>query len=437
MHDIFLSYSRRDNEIMQSVKQSFLRAGLSVWTDEGIKVGTASWKKSIQKAILETGCLVCLASPDALESRWVQEELDFAELHEKARYLILIRGEPKTSIPFGFSTHQFADIRKAENYEQELLRLIVAIRQKLGLDTQIPAPSPKPASVDTVSTPPAAKPAPSEEVLSPKSSRAILSYADKLLNPTPSSYPAKNLSRVYDILPAPFDWCEIPTGRVKVSTSSNLEEISGFLIAKYPITNTQFAKFIEEDGYKNKAWWTKAGWQQKEKDNWNEPRFWQASQRREAEHPVTGVSWYESIAFCMWLSGATGEKIMLATHKQWQRAAQGDERQAYPWGMQWDASRCNNNVDKMKLPQTTSVQYFEGRGDSPYKVIDMVGNTWEWCLTESASNVNPLEGTSERVIRGGSMRNTNVEVFRVDFHQGTNADNRNDNIGFRIVCSLD
>lgn len=110
-HDIFISYSRRDTERMQQVRDTLLDAGLTVWTDEGITPGTESWKRSISDAI--TGCtsVVVLFSPDAAQSTWVNRELDFAELHNKKIYPLLVRGDEKASLPFGYTTFQFIDIR--------------------------------------------------------------------------------------------------------------------------------------------------------------------------------------------------------------------------------------------------------------------------------------------------------------------------------------
>ncbi|MCE7891253.1 MAG: formylglycine-generating enzyme family protein, partial [Sorangiineae bacterium PRO1] len=47
-----------------------------------------------------------------------------------------------------------------------------------------------------------------------------------------------------------------------------------------------------------------------------------------------GISWYEAMAFCTWLSKKAGENILLPTEPQWQRAAQGDDGRLYPWGSQ-------------------------------------------------------------------------------------------------------
>lgn len=123
-HDIFISYSRRDTERMQAVRDGLREAGLTVWTDEGIEPGTESWKKALSDAI--TGCttVVVLFSPDAAQSTWVNRELDFAELHQKKLYPLLVRGEIKDAVPFGYTTFQFIDIRNDDALQNGILELV-------------------------------------------------------------------------------------------------------------------------------------------------------------------------------------------------------------------------------------------------------------------------------------------------------------------------
>jgi formylglycine-generating enzyme required for sulfatase activity len=224
------------------------------------------------------------------------------------------------------------------------------------------------------------------------------------------------------LLPAPFDWIEIPG--------------KGYSIAKYPITNAQFAKFIETGGYQNQQWWTKAGWARREKDKWTKPRYWTSSKWNGVEQPVVGVSWVESVAFCLWLSDVTGEKIMLPTEAQWQYAAQGTDGREYPWGKQWDASRCNNNVDSKGIGKTSPVRQYEGKGDSPFGVVDMAGNVWEWCLTDYENKTNDVNSDATlRVLRGGSWVNYGTDRFRCDYRDWYVPHGRDDFIGFRISCS--
>jgi formylglycine-generating enzyme required for sulfatase activity len=201
------------------------------------------------------------------------------------------------------------------------------------------------------------------------------------------------------IMPAPFAWIEIPK--------------KGYSIAKYPVTNVQFAKFIEAGGYRERKWWTNAGWQQREKGSWTQPRYWQDLKWNGAEQPVVGVSWYEAVAFCLWLSDAIGEKIMLPTEDQWQYAAQGDEGRTYPWGNDWDCKRCNNSVKPCDSHVTTHMRQYEGKGDSPFGVVDMAGNVWEWCLTDYDNKTNDINGNTEyRVLRGGSWGKLGPGWFR-------------------------
>lgn len=236
------------------------------------------------------------------------------------------------------------------------------------------------------------------------------------------------------LMPAPFDWIEIPK--------------RGYSIAKYPVTNAQFAKFIDAGGYKNDKWWTKEGWQKCQEGwhydggwkasgtAWIEPRFWQDSKWNGADQPVVGVSWYESVAFCLWLSETTGEKIMLPTEDQWQYAAQGDDGRTYPWGNDWNRDLCNNNVDKKGIAKTSPVTQYEDKGDSPFGVVDMAGNVWEWCLTDYDKKTNDINSpVNSRVLRGGSWFDFNADFFRCDFRDFRNPHDWDNDDGFRLFRS--
>jgi formylglycine-generating enzyme required for sulfatase activity len=243
--------------------------------------------------------------------------------------------------------------------------------------------------------------------------------------------------RSADLLPAPFAWIEIPK--------------KGYSITKYPVTNAQFAKFIDAGGYNQQKWWTAAGWDLRTKGwswdgskwvetnkPWIEPLYWRDGTWNGAEQPVVGVSWYEAVAFCLWLSDVTGERIMLPTKEQWQYAAQGADTRAYPWGEQWDSTRCNNNADKKGIGKTTPVQQYEDKGDSPFGVVDMAGNVWEWCLTDYHENTNNInEVAIYRILYGGSWDHPNSSFLRCDNYGGTKGDPnlRNYYWGFRLALS--
>jgi hypothetical protein len=96
---------------MQRVRDDLRSNSFSVWTDEGIHPGTVSWKESIEKAIRGAGILLVLLSPDANDSTWVQREIDYAEVQGIPVLPILVRGEPRDSIPFALAGAQFVDLR--------------------------------------------------------------------------------------------------------------------------------------------------------------------------------------------------------------------------------------------------------------------------------------------------------------------------------------
>jgi formylglycine-generating enzyme required for sulfatase activity len=266
----------------------------------------------------------------------------------------------------------------------------------------------------------------------------------------PSVAPAPKIPsrpRVVSLLPNPFSWIQIPAGKVTLvpddsdKKSSYLKQnttydVPTFSIAKYPLTNGQYAKFVEAGGYRERRWWTEAGWGVREKESWMEPRFWTDATWNQAEYPVVGVSWFEAIAFCRWLSESTGEAVTLPTEQQWQRSAQGNDNRDYPWGKPWDANRCNNNVDSKGVGHTTPVQQYEASGASPFGVVDLSGNVWEWCLTDYESGLSNIsDNSNRRVLRGGSWYVSNSAAFRCGYRNGGTPDNRDGNRGFRLALS--
>ena len=100
-----------------------------------------------------------------------------------------------------------------------------------------------------------------------------------------------------------------------------------------------------------------------------------------------------------------------------------------PWGEVWDKSKCNNAVGEEKdIYLTTKVDEYEGKGNSPFGVVDMVGNVQEWCLPfNKNSNI--------RISRGGSFCEMDASKFRCDYRDVDYTDARYYDIGFRVVRS--
>ncbi len=244
-----------------------------------------------------------------------------------------------------------------------------------------------------------------------------------------------------DLLPMPFDWVYIPDSKISlIELGGYLQKITsykvaGFQISQYPITNAQYRLFVNGGGYSTEKYWTLAGWRICKHENWLHPAYWDNPQLNGDDYPVVGVSWYEAIAYCRWLSEMSGENITLPTEQQWQYAAGGDEQFEYPWGNGWDESRCNYQLG---LP--TPVNQYDGLGDSPFGVADMVGNVHEWTLTIFESGMTDLDDSSERQTRGGGWKGDddpdNMRIWRRK-RRSLKPEKRLNHLGFRIVALYD
>jgi formylglycine-generating enzyme required for sulfatase activity len=129
--------------------------------------------------------------------------------------------------------------------------------------------------------------------------------------------------------------------------------------------------------------------------------------------------------------------VRLPTEFEWEKAARGTQGFVYPYGNEFDASK--GNTSKTGLRQTSTVGMYP-HGASPYGVLDMSGNVWEWCLTdynnpqEQASDEN-MRSNSPRVLRGGSWLGNDF-VARGAYRSNGNANDRSSrSIGFRLVSS--
>lgn len=111
MNHIFLSYSRKDLEIMQRIRDSLIYEDIRVWTDEKLEPGTPSWQAAIEQAIEQSGCIVVLLSPDSKNSEWVRNELSYATTHNKTIYPVLVRGNENEAVPIRLINTQRIDVR--------------------------------------------------------------------------------------------------------------------------------------------------------------------------------------------------------------------------------------------------------------------------------------------------------------------------------------
>jgi len=201
-----------------------------------------------------------------------------------------------------------------------------------------------------------------------------------------------------------------------------------FRIGKYPVTNQEYAGFIEAGEYDQREYWTDRGWNWRhgenrtrsegkrsgsfqfyERKHRDRPEFWDSSYFNRPNYPVMGVSWHEAMAYCCWLGAVTGQDYSLPTEAQWEKAARGSEDQrGWPWGDEFDRARANIAAEGA-VRATTPIGVYP-HGASPYGAMDMIGNVWEWTTSllkkypydrdDGREELGEQEG---RVLRGGSF----------------------------------
>ncbi|MBN1815387.1 MAG: SUMF1/EgtB/PvdO family nonheme iron enzyme [Anaerolineae bacterium] len=197
-------------------------------------------------------------------------------------------------------------------------------------------------------------------------------------------------------------------------------DLPEYQIGRYPVTNVQYACFISNTGH-------------------NPPRHWDGGHvpASLADHPVVNVSFEDAEGYCRWLSEMAGQRYRLPTEEEWEKAARGGlpETRRYPWGDKWQPDSCNTR--EMGRNGTTPVREFEHVNRSPFEVIDLVGNVWEWTASwyeryPDSSHESVHYGRVYRVVRGGSWRSDCRDVH-ISCRGRYKPDDRRLYVGFRVA----
>ena len=167
-------------------------------------------------------------------------------------------------------------------------------------------------------------------------------------------------------------------------------ELDSFYINSFEVINAEYAKFIRADGYRKKQYWKAGGFMKFNKpDGWDRKEYHGGRFPGNEMFPVVGVSWYEAMAYCAWLTERMGKVYRLPTEAEWEKAARDDKLRKYPWGNEIDGTYANYEGCRYSSGGgIMPVGFFFGSTDdkfatkdnrSPYGVYDMAGNVWEWC----------------------------------------------------------
>ncbi len=210
--------------------------------------------------------------------------------------------------------------------------------------------------------------------------------------------------------------------------------VKSFLIDVLPVSNADFAKFLNARGLKNHLGESFYDDDDRDARIHQQNSLWQAD-RGYATHPVNEVSWLGARDYCTWLNKR------LPTEAEWEKAARGTDGRMYPWG--------NSKPDRNRAlygaayNSSAPVDAFP-EGASPYGVLDLSGNQWEWV----ASAYRPYPYSADdgrenqtpgpiRSTRGGGHDSSEDELTTTQRGRNLSRNPRagHHNIGFRCASS--
>ncbi|MBN1137956.1 MAG: formylglycine-generating enzyme family protein [Anaerolineae bacterium] len=216
--------------------------------------------------------------------------------------------------------------------------------------------------------------------------------------------------------------------------------LPAFYIGRYPVTQAQYARFVQAAGHDVPY----REWDGAKPYNWD--RASRTPPPGKEGHPVNLIHWHDALAYCRWAG------LALPSEAEWEKAASWEpiagRKRRYPWGGQWDASRCNSSEGKKG--GTTPVGLYSPRGDSHYGCADMAGNVWEWTRSRWGADwskpdfgypYDPADGREDlaaggyRGVRGGAWYDSHWDA-RCAFRCRDFVDAWGSGIGFRVCASV-
>lgn len=140
--------------------------------------------------------------------------------------------------------------------------------------------------------------------------------------------------------------------------------LEAYFIDRYPVTNYQYRKFMEETGHRQPLLFNHSAW--------NQPM-----------QPVVFVGWDDARAYARWAGKS------LPTEPQWEKAGRGTDGRWWAWGHEFLSGRCNSK--EFGLEHTSEIGLFD-KGISPNGCYDMCGNVWEMCEGQWLEEYLPMRG---------------------------------------------
>jgi formylglycine-generating enzyme required for sulfatase activity len=413
MPRILLCHASEDKARVIELYHQLKAAGYHPWLDKYDLLPGQDWRQVIRTIITDPHNLivVCLSCNSTTRRGVVQQEIAWAldvldKMPEGSIYLIPARLE-QCEVPDRLSHLHRVDLFESDGFEYLTRSLDFEISHRKA----------------------AAKPEPIRQAVQAESGEPQVMPGRVLTTPARQPFEPEMIL--------------IPAGEFLMGSDPNVDEyaevreqpqhrlyLPDYFIAKTPVTNVQYAAFAGATNHERPMRW---GGRKPPKGK--------------GDHPVFKVSWRDAMAYCNWLSEVTGKAYRLPSEAEWEKGARGTDGWIYPWGNEWDPKRCNS---KEGGPGDTTPVGAYPQGASPYGLLDMAGNVWEWTRSLWGKDLwdpefkylyKPDDGRENlgagdkvlRVARGGSW-DSDRNWARCACRLGVNPFRPWGEYGFRICC---
>jgi iron(II)-dependent oxidoreductase len=234
-------------------------------------------------------------------------------------------------------------------------------------------------------------------------------------------------------------------------------QVAAYRISAAPVTTAEYARFVEQGGYRDRQYWSEEGWEWRSGSGAEHPAFWKRDGERwlcrrfdrlqplEPQLPMLHVNWYEANAYCAW----AGRR--LPSEAEWELAASGEptpdgrglseRKRRYPWGDEPPSPERANLDGRAMGPVPIGAH---PAGESAFGCRQMLGNVWEWTADtfqaypgfepDPYAEYSAPSFGQQKVLRGGCWA-TRGRLLRNTFRNFYTPDRNNIFAGFRTCAA--
>lgn len=222
--------------------------------------------------------------------------------------------------------------------------------------------------------------------------------------------PAQAAGTLLDLVTVPVG--TVVTGDPHAAADEPRREstVAAFQMMRMDVTNEQFSAFVAVTGYRTdpersgEGYVWRDGWQTVRGADWRHPEGRGSSIRGLENHPVVQISQRDAVVYCAHYG------LRLPTEMEWERAARDGDGRRYPWGNAAPEDKVGHRrakfgtldccaINKRDVYKWTTPVGLYPDGASPFGLLDMAGNVWNWTAT-------PFPGRYDMVtIKGGGWGN--------------------------------